>query len=151
MSHNVLISNVKITNLDALRRAIGELTAEGVNVALLEQKTFRTYRGQSNQCDMCISLPGENHDVGMRLNREGYYDLIYDPYGMHKDGTGVSCQLDEGGFGNSADAYSRIAIGKLLQLYSTCVTEDTFALQGYPTTRELDAATGDVFVIAETF
>jgi hypothetical protein len=147
MSHNVLIQNVKITSLDALRRAVTELQGEGINVALLDKQTFRTYRGQSNKCDMCISLPGENHDVGMRLNQNGYYDLIYDPYGMHKDGTGVSCEFRQG----DVYDYSRIAIGKLLQRYSTCVTEDTFATQGFPTVRELDAESGDVFVIAETF
>jgi hypothetical protein len=148
MSHNVLISNVKITNLDALRRAIQELSAEGINVAFLEQKTFRTYRGQSNKCDFCVSLPDQSYDVGFQLQRDGSYIPICDASMMPKDGSSISCAWRQG---DSHQDWNRIAIGKLVQRYTTCVTEDTFAMQGFPTTRELDMNTGDVFVIAETF
>lgn len=143
MSHNVLIQNVKITSLDALRRAITELHTEGVNVALLEQTTFRTYRGQDNRCDLCISLPNGNYDVGLKLQRDGSYIPICDASMMPRDGSSISCRLGPG-----VD-WSRAAIGKLMQRYSTCVAEDSLQLSGYFPTREIDAQSGEIYVTVE--
>jgi hypothetical protein len=144
MSHNVLIQNVKITSLDALRRAINELSAEGIHVALLEQKTFRTYRGQSNNCDLCIYLSDGRYDVGLQLDREGNYVPICDASMMPHDGTGISCEFRPG---DTIQDWNRVAIGKLMQRYSTCVAEDTLASSGHLVTREL-ADNGDILLIA---
>lgn len=145
MSHNVLIRNIPIVNIRALQRAITELAAEGVNVSLVETNHFRTYPGQSSKCDYCISLPGENHDVGLVKQEDGSYLPIFDPWGMHHNGEGVSCQLNQGERGDS-----RTAIGKLLQRYSTCIAEDTFADSGQYCSREVNE-NGDIVLTAECY
>ena len=145
MSHNVLIQNVKITSLDALRRAITELNAEGVRVSLLKQDTFRTYPGQSNRCDYCLSTPDIRFDVGLRLQPDGSYVPICDASMMPKNGEGISCQI---GPGAGRDAWDRAAIGKLMQRYSVCVAEDTLQSQGHLTNREVTDE-GDILLTAE--
>jgi hypothetical protein len=142
VSHNVLIKNVKITSLDALRRAINELKSEGVNVAFSEQKTFRTYAGQPNKCDYAILLGDQRHDVGLVKQPDGSYLPYYDPYGMKHDGSDVSCKIDPG------QRDERVAIGKLLQRYSTCVAEDELALAGHAVVRE-KGENGEIVLTAE--
>lgn len=145
MSHNVLIANVKITSLSALRRAISELQAKGIQISLDNKQTFRTYPGQSTKCNLCISLPGENHDIGLRLQSDGSYLPVYDPFGMSVNGAGISCSIHRG------DSYDpqRSRIGQLLQLYSTCVAEDQMLAQGYQAVREYDETTGEMYLTAE--
>lgn len=146
MSHNVLIANVKITSLDALRRAISELQQQGINVSLLEQNRFRTYRGQDPTCDLCISLPDGRYDVGLKLQADGSYVPVCDASGMPQNGTGISCAWQQG---DVYASYDRRAIGKLMQHYAVCVAEDSLQLSGYVSTREI-GADGNIYVVAET-
>jgi len=147
MSHNVLIKNVKITSIPALQRAIAELNAEGIRVSLEDRKQFRTYRGQPNRCDYCISLPDANHDVGLVKQEDGSYLPYYDPYGMPRNGEGVSCRWEQR---DGNEAFQRTAIGKLLQRYATCVAEDSLTLSGNAFTREYDNE-GNIVLTAQTF
>jgi hypothetical protein len=130
VSHNVLISNVKITSIVALQRAINELVAEGHKISLNQSGTFRTYAGQPNKADYTIELQGERHDVGLVKQPDGSYLPVYDPYGMSTRGEGLSCSLDRG------QRDERQCIAKLLQRYSTCVAEDELALAGHAVVRE---------------
>lgn len=149
MSHNVLIKNVKITSIRALQRAVDELKTEGVNVSLVETNRFRTYQGQPNRCDYCIALPGERHDVGLVKQEDGSYLPYYDPYGMSRNGNGISCQLNEN-VSYNANEILRSTIGKLLQRYSTCVAEDAFADSGQWCSREVNE-NGDIVLTAEVY
>lgn len=131
MSHNVLISDVKIKNLSALRAAVAELAKEGVKIALDETaRTFRTYDGQPNKCDLAIRMSDERGDVGLVKGQDGTYTPVYDPYLFSKD-SGIACPYTPG---RGSD--NRQAIGLLLQRYAVCTTEIEAAMQGHACTRE---------------
>ena len=147
MSHNVLIKNVKIVSITALRRAITELSNEGIQVSFEETNTFRTYRGQSNKCDYCVRLPGQPYDVGLVKQSDGSYLPYLDASMFPRNGVGLSCAWQQG---DGYQDYERSAIGKLLQRYGTCVAEDSLAMAGHAFERAVDAA-GNIIVTAHAF
>lgn len=146
MSHNVMIKNVKITSLDALRSAIRELQAEGAKISLDETSGhFRTYRGQPDRCDIAIKLEGagEPHDIGLVKQPDGSYTPVFDPYGM-RGSSGIACEYSPGD-----DNYDqRRWIGKLMQRYSACVVEQEAALQGH-TSQRVPGENGELEVVIE--
>lgn len=147
MSHNVLIDNVRITNLDAFRIAINELVKEGANISLDETtKTFRTYAGQSSKCDMALRLPGERWDIGLvkQTDKNGIsaYVPVFD-HMLDNNKAGISCEWRPG------DDRNRTTIGKLMQRYAVCAVELQSALDGHSCTRSVDEKTGEMQVIVQ--
>lgn len=142
MSHNVTINNVKITNLDALRAAVKELRSENINLELDEEaKTFRTYFGQRNTCDMTIRLPTESFDVGLVKQPDGSFIPVYDD--MLAGNRQIACEWKPG---DPRD--SRSAMGKLAQRYAVCATEIEAALQGHSCVRT-PGDNGEINVVIE--
>jgi len=131
MSHNVVIDNVKIKSVDALRMAVKELKEEGANVTLNEdRKTFRTWRGQRNECDMVIELPTQQFDVGLVKQPDGSYAPVFDHMlDMNRE---IACPYDPRDANGNRD---RATIGKLMQRYATCATELEMAMAGHSCTR----------------
>lgn len=142
MSHNILIKNVKITSIEALQAAVDELRREGKNITLnRDRKTFRTYPGQPDKCDMCIELPNARFDVGLVKQPDGTYLTVYDPY-LAIGGTEISCSLDP------RERDERHGIAMLTQRYSVIVSERELALQGHMCRRE-KGENGEIHVVAE--
>lgn len=77
MSHNVQLSGVRITDLDLLAQIVKDLT-KGNCVLHRNRKTFRTYPGQSNQCDHCIEIKNGSYDIGIVKNKDGTFGLLAD-------------------------------------------------------------------------
>lgn len=73
MSHNIRLSGVKFTDLVSLGNIVSEIS-EGKARLGVNDKTFRTYRGQSNRCDACIHLPGQ-WDIGL-IKQDDHYSPI---------------------------------------------------------------------------
>lgn len=146
MSHNTMIDNVKITDVDALRSAVEELRKEGANITLDENgKHFRTWPGQPTNCDMVLRMPDEKFDVGFRKNDAGEYTPIFDH--MLDANKSIACDISHRGKLPFADR-DRATIGKLMQRYTVCLTEKEMALQGYMCNREFDKTTGEMHVVA---
>lgn len=123
MSHNIILANVKFTDLTMLGNVVTELS-KGLAELKLNQKTFRTYRGQDGSCDHMIQMPGR-HDIGLKANSGGF-SPVFDPYTMDpvfKGGTNF--------------------IGKLQQEVVLRQAEYEAAQNGYSTER-VSGANGDV-------
>lgn len=148
MSHNVKIEGVQIADLDALQDAINELQSQGIPINLERTAdSFRTYRGQENQCDAAIMLSGANHDIGLRKKEDGTYDIVFDPYSEGRQGIGSFLGVPGANTGYGGNA--RASIGKLLQAYAVCKVEREAAMQGYMTTRDVNAENGAISVSVE--
>lgn len=145
MSHNTIIKDVKINDLDALRAAITELKTEGVQIDLNETaRKFRTWEGQPDACDICIQLPRERFDVGLVRQPDGSYLPVYDH--MLLGNGSISCEYRPG----DRDRYQdRHAIAKLVQRYGVVVAEKQLALDGHNAIRQT-TEDGSIQVIAET-
>jgi hypothetical protein len=142
MSHNVTFDGVKIDDIDALRDAIKELADQGVNIALTETGTFRTWPGQPNKCNYTIQLGDSNHDVGLIKQPDGTYAPVFDPYGG-----GVARALGaEAQFCDVRDGGQARNLGKLIQGYATCKAEREAASMGLYTMRNYDKASGKIML-----
>lgn len=143
MSHNTTVANVRITSLAILGMAIKELAAEGRNVRLNEnRKTFRTWAGQPDKCDAVIELPGEQFDIGLAKQSDGSYVPVFDH--MLDRNKAIACQFTPG-----ERRTDRHTIGLLMQRYAVCTAEQEAAKQGHMTSREVDAKTGVIRLVAE--
>lgn len=145
MSHNTLIKDVKITDLDALDTAIAELQKEGVSISFDREATnFRTWRGQPDKCEGAIRLPGEQFDIGLRREADGSYVPVFDH--MLDRNQAIACAYTPG-----ERRSDRHTIGKLMQRYTVVKAEKEAALQGHMvTSRVYDAATGEISITVET-
>lgn len=144
MSHNVLIDNVKIASIPALKMAIAELVKEGARVSLDEAtNTFRTWRGQPDKCDMAIRLPTEQFDIGLVKQPDGTYAPVFDH--MLDNNKQVACKWSPGDNVNDRD---RSTIGKLMQRYSACAVEYEMAMAGHSTQR-VPGENGEIQVMVE--
>ena len=144
MSHNVLINNIKIASLPALRMAIQELTREGVKISLDEgTNTFRTYPGQSNKCDLAIRLPNEPFDIGLVKQQDGSYAPVFD--NMLAGNKTISCPWTPG---DNRENRDRGSIGKLMQRYSVCAVEYEMNMAGHSVQR-VPGADGSIQLMVE--
>lgn len=145
MSHNVDIKGTKINDLKALENACAELRKRKLNVTLdTESKTFRTYEGQSTNCDAVIRLGDEHHDIGLRKQADGTYTPVYDPYAVSDK---MACAVLPKG----ATRYDpRYRISQLLQEYSTQVALRKARQMGHSlVSRTTDKKTGAVQLVFE--
>lgn len=70
MSHNIVLKDVKFTDLNELSRVIDQLT-EGQCILIKDATKFRTFPGQSDRCDAAIRMPGD-YDIGLQKRDGGY-------------------------------------------------------------------------------
>lgn len=119
MSHNVKLTNVKFTDLNSLAAVISEVS-QGKATLDVNQKTFRTYRGQSNVCDACIKLQG-SYDIGLKL-KDGYYEPIMESALIYA-GTDVGVR--------------GAPLGLVQQEYALREAEYEAAQRGFSTSREI--------------
>ena len=144
MSHNTMVSNVKITDLSALDAAVRELQAEGRKVNFnAQRKTFRTWPGQPNNCDAVIELPNERFDIGLMQQADGSYAPVFDH--MLDNNRVVACEFTPGE-GHRTDRHT---IGYLMQRYAVCLAENTAAREGHMVSREFDKTTGEIRLVCE--
>lgn len=152
ISHNVALKGVKLKDTTALRVACEELVKEGAKLTLdLNAKTFRTYQGQSNKCDAAIIMGNGQHDIGLKMQTDGSYEPVFDPYGFSNDlrvgskAENFSAPSTEGHrYGAYDQSHATSAIGKLLQRYGVVVTERAAAASGKTYTRQTNKQTGVV-------
>jgi len=123
MSHNIVLKGVRYDDLRLLGDVVKDLSS-GAAKLVRNQKTFRTYPGQPTNCDHCITMPGP-HDIGLVKNKEGSYDMIFDPYAMDRVFNA------KGG----AHIYGKSSVGALAQEYVLRASEIRAAQQVYTTTR----------------
>jgi len=131
MSHNITVSDIKITDLDALESAVNELKAEGANISMSRNAKYRGYNTSQSRDTMpvVINLPDAPWDLGFDKDAEGNYVPVFDPYKGHIRNA-VGFQPNEVD-GTACDINSpAVHIGKLIQRYAACKIEREAAVQG---------------------
>lgn len=128
MSHTTTIKTVKITNVQALHKAVAELKAKGVNCELVENARPRMYYDhQQVLCPYVLKLPGTKYDVGFEKQEDGSFAPIFDEYqGYVSSQIGAKCALPK-----TAEGRSQHAIGQLMQGYAKHAAIDAAVSQGY--------------------
>lgn len=132
MSHTTTIKNTVIRDIDALRAAVADLQAKGVDCDLLEGAVPRMYYGnQHGQCDYVLKLHQSKYDVGFDKQADGSYVPVLDTFGGHvQRAIGVShptCALPS----NRDEAEALKAIGQFQQAYAVHATINAAVQQGY--------------------
>lgn len=84
MSHTTKIEGVSIKNEKAIRKAVENLKAKGINISLKENATPRMYydaqEREVGKCEYVLHLPDAKYDVGLKKQADGSYTPIYDEY-----------------------------------------------------------------------
>jgi len=72
--------DLKMTNLDALKRALAEMELEFVEAAEGQTVSVRGYRGQT--LDASLKIDMGTYDIGVVKNDDGTLDLVADWWGV---------------------------------------------------------------------
>lgn len=132
MSHTTTLKGVQIKSASAIRKAVEDLKAEGVNISLVENATPRMYyREQEREigkCEFVLKMPQASYDVGLKWNeKEKQYDAILDTWAnsVHSQ-IGASCPMPM-----SAGEKGEHAIGRFTQRYGVNAAKEAASAQGY--------------------
>ena len=139
MSHNVTISDIKITDIDALEAACAELRSKGVKISLHKDATYLAYdSSQTKVYPYVIKMEESKYDIGFEKTSDGAYVPVFDPFaGQIQRVVG----LDRNSVQNldllNACAVNdpKVHIGKLMQTYGLCKAEAEAGQHGYTTQR----------------
>ena len=136
MSHNVVVNNIKITDLVALEQAVNELKQAGSNISIAYNCRYRGYdtRQSIDNMPVVIKLHDAPWDIGFGKDEQGNYNPVFDPYKgyVQKEVGYYAGELDS----KSCDVNSpSIHLGRLIQHYTACKIEREVAMQGHSVTR----------------
>lgn len=128
MSHTTTIKSVKIQDLDALRSAVADLQAAGVDCQLVSNAKPRMFfETQHGECDYVLRLNSCKYDVGFDKQPDGSYVPVFDEWGNHVGSEiGAACPLPK-----SSEERAQHQIGKLMQGYAKHAAVNAAVSQGY--------------------
>jgi hypothetical protein len=72
--------DLKMTNLEALKRALADMELSVVEAAEGQSVSVRGYRGQT--LDAALSIPMGTYDIGVVRADDGTFDLVADWWGV---------------------------------------------------------------------
>lgn len=85
MSHTTTVKGLAIKSDDSIRAAVLALQAQGIDVELKENAVPRMfYRHQEEavgKCEFVINVKKAQYDVGLKKNKAGDYEIIFDEWG----------------------------------------------------------------------
>ena len=128
MSHTTTIKCVAINDIEALKMAVNEIRAGGVDCELVEDARPRMYYSeQGPKCPYVLKLKGGSYDVGFQQQADGSYAAVLDTFGGHvQKQVGATCAIPD-----TEEGRARHAIGRLSQLYAKNAAIRAAAAQGY--------------------
>lgn len=131
MSHTTTLKNVAIRDVNALRQAVADLQAEGVNCELVENATPRMYYDKQGQkCEYMLKLNDGSYDVGFKAQEDGSYAPVMDTWGGHVGGQ-VGADVNVCPMPSSEEGKAQHCIGKFMQSYSKNAAVNAAIQQGY--------------------
>lgn len=137
MSHNVKITNVKVSNLSYVESAVAELNDEyNLGWVCEYDSTIRGWAGKETKVKLAIKT-NDRYDIGFTENDDGTYTAVYENMYWSPVKADSSAELIE-----DCKDQSGYAIGKLLQRINIITAECEAAQCGYSTQREYDEKTG---------
>jgi hypothetical protein len=131
ISHTSSIKSIKITSITALRSAIAELNTEGIQCSLVEGGTPRAYftnQAGMGKADFVIALPTCRFDVGLYKGEDNTYEARTDWFGGSVEGL-------LGAPASTPEAREQAKLGKLLQRYGLCASQEVAKKKGLMTRR----------------
>ena len=141
MSHNVKITNIKVTNLSYVEAAVAELNEElGLNWTCEYNSTIRGWAGKETPVMLAIKT-NTQYDIGFNDNKDGTFSPVYEDFCLYdlKDTYGADTEAKTI---EDLKEKSGRAIGKLLQRINIITAECEAAQSGYTTQREYNEETG---------
>lgn len=141
MSHNVKITNIKVTNLSYVEAAVAELNEElGLNWTCEYDSTIRGWAGNQTKVKLAIKTDTK-YDIGFNENKDGTFSPIYEDFCAFEFQDTVRADSEAQTIEDVKERSGR-AIGKLLQRINIITAECEAAQSGYTTQREYDKETG---------
>ena len=169
MSHTTELKSVPIKDINALRAAVNELKAQGLNVELEANAVPRMYSPDqlqrhmgrpSEQCDYVLRVKDAYYDVGFIRKEDGTFATVFDDYnyasssvpatregkGPIRDVLGAKYEgRIEHWSGRKDDTEQTLhSIGKLLQGYTKHATINAAVQAGYQVQSAYTDAQGNV-------
>jgi hypothetical protein len=169
MSHTTTVKSVPIKDIRALRAAINELKAKGVNIELEQNAVPRMYYAnqlqkhmgrQSEVCDYVVRVKDAYYDIGLIKEADGSFTPVFDDYNYSsssvpatKEGSGPIRDSLGAKFEGKVDHWSGArqdteqtlhSIGKLLQGYTKHATIFAATQAGYQVQRAWTDSEGNV-------
>lgn len=144
MSHTTSLKSVAIRDVHALRAAVAELQAAGVNCNLAQNVQPRMYYGnQHGKCDFVLQLPNSRFDVGFDKQADGSYIPVFDEFGncVGKE-IGATCPI-----GRTAEERAAHQIGRLMQSYAKHTTINAAVSQGYCVESTMTDSDGNLHLV----
>lgn len=140
MSHTSTVKSIKIQSITALRAALAELHASGVQCSLVEGGTPRAYftnQDGMGKADYVIALPGATYDIGLYKTQDG------NGYEARTDFFGGSIERLIGCKASSPESQQQARMGKLFQLYGVHAATEAARRKGH-TVRRIAGADGKI-------
>lgn len=130
MSHTTKLKSIAIRDISALRSAVAEIKASGVECELVEKQTPRMYSPQQEKdlgvCDYVLRLPNSRYDVGFEKQQDGSYIPVFDDWNNQVGSQiGAACPMPGTKEGNAQHA-----IGRFMQSYLKHATTNIARAKG---------------------
>lgn len=138
MSHTSTVSNIVITDIQALRSALSELRSKGIRCSLKTNEAPRAfYKDQPGMgvAPYVIHLEDGRYDVGLYLTKgsNSAYEVRYDTFGGHVE---TLLGVERKATNPSNNNYEVAGVGKLLQSYAIHATINKAAASGKSVIRD---------------
>lgn len=128
MSHTTTLKSVKIQDVAAMRAAVAELKAKGIDCDLLENAKPRMYYAtQHGTCDYVLKLNKSPYDVGFDKQADGSFVPVFDEWQQKVAGQiGATCPMP-----GTAEGRVQHQIGQFVQAYAKHAAINQATMQGY--------------------
>ena len=151
ISHTTTISGINITDPNAIRKAVDNLRARGVDISLVENATPRMYfphqEAEVGSCDFVLKLPNARYDVGLKKQEDGTYAPIFDEWANSVgQQLGGQCAIPQ-----TAEEKSMWAVGAFSQEYAKEAAITAAQSQGYSVQSASTDADGNVNLVFQGY
>lgn len=127
MSHTSTVKSIMIVSITALRSAIAELAAQGIQCSLQEGGRPRAYFPQQQgmgDADFVIKLAQCPYDIGLYKNESGGYEARTDFWGGH-------IEKALGAPASTPESAMQAKMGRLFQMYGIHAATEAARKKGH--------------------
>lgn len=130
MSHTTTIKGLAIRDVRAIRKAVEDLKASGVNCDLLENTSPRLWGVRQKRSEFVLRLHETRFDVGLDLQPDGTYVPVFDEH-AHIVGNQLGADVNFCPMPTTREGRAQHQIGKFVSNYAKHAAINTAVEQGY--------------------
>lgn len=141
MSHNVTVTDVELTDKQAIKGAVEELQRRGVKMQCVENTRYVGYNtAQSfDNCELVLKFDDSPYDVGLKYNEAtSSYDIVYDPFMGHIS-RNIGTRKGAESLVENAPSQIQSDMGQFIQAYNACRVENQAIMSGKSVSKSYDA------------